>query len=163
LARQTIFLGSAPNDGTGDKKRIAGEKINANFAELYGLVLGLQGEWTPVLRASGTASGVGTMTGIWSRAGGVAFIQCDIRLTAAPTASGIVTITGLPFVARQPAALGVVSFSGVADDGVLSASVHAAVIELTKGPPNGVAPSLVGADLAYNATLSLSGSFGVPL
>lgn len=35
MARQTINVGSAANDGTGDTLRGAGEKINDNFAELY--------------------------------------------------------------------------------------------------------------------------------
>lgn len=36
MAKQTISLGTAPNDGTGDNLRIAGGKINDNFNELYG-------------------------------------------------------------------------------------------------------------------------------
>lgn len=35
MAQQTIGLGSAPNDGTGDNIRVAGDKINDNFTELY--------------------------------------------------------------------------------------------------------------------------------
>jgi hypothetical protein len=35
MARQTINIGTVANDGTGDVFRIAGEKINDNFAELY--------------------------------------------------------------------------------------------------------------------------------
>jgi len=35
MAQQTINIGAAPNDGTGDKLRIAGDKINDNFTELY--------------------------------------------------------------------------------------------------------------------------------
>lgn len=37
MAQQTIGLGTAPNDGTGDALRTAGGKINDNFTELYGL------------------------------------------------------------------------------------------------------------------------------
>lgn len=36
MAQQTINLGAAPNDGTGDDLRTAGDKINDNFTELYG-------------------------------------------------------------------------------------------------------------------------------
>lgn len=36
MAQQTINIGSAPNDGTGDTPRAAGQKINENFTELYG-------------------------------------------------------------------------------------------------------------------------------
>lgn len=35
MAQQTINVGSAANDGTGDTLRTAGTKINANFTELY--------------------------------------------------------------------------------------------------------------------------------
>lgn len=37
MTRQVINTGSAANDGTGDTLRTAGEKINDNFQELYGL------------------------------------------------------------------------------------------------------------------------------
>lgn len=35
MAQQTVGIGSAPNDGTGDDLRTAGGKINDNFTELY--------------------------------------------------------------------------------------------------------------------------------
>lgn len=35
MARQTINIGSAPNDGTGDALRVAFDKINDNFLEVY--------------------------------------------------------------------------------------------------------------------------------
>jgi len=38
MAKQTIGIGSAANDGTGDDLRTAGEKINDNFTELYGAI-----------------------------------------------------------------------------------------------------------------------------
>jgi len=36
MAQQLIGIGAAPNDGTGDDLRAAGDKINDNFTELYG-------------------------------------------------------------------------------------------------------------------------------
>lgn len=39
MARQTINIGAQKNDHTGDTLRDAGEKINDNFAELYGVTL----------------------------------------------------------------------------------------------------------------------------
>ena len=36
MAQQTIGIGSAANDGTGDPLRTAFNKINDNFTELYG-------------------------------------------------------------------------------------------------------------------------------
>lgn len=38
MAQQTINVGTSPNDGTGDPLRVAFQKINANFTELYSLV-----------------------------------------------------------------------------------------------------------------------------
>jgi hypothetical protein len=35
MARQTINIGTVANDGTGDTFRVAGQKINDNFEELY--------------------------------------------------------------------------------------------------------------------------------
>ena len=35
MAKQTINLGSSPNDGTGDNLRVGGDKINDNINELY--------------------------------------------------------------------------------------------------------------------------------
>lgn len=35
MAQQTINLGAAPNDDTGDSLRDGGDKINDNFTELY--------------------------------------------------------------------------------------------------------------------------------
>lgn len=48
MAQEVINLGSAPNDGTGDKLRVAFTKVNNNFTELYqtgggGGVQGVQG------------------------------------------------------------------------------------------------------------------------
>lgn len=36
MAQQTINIGTAPNDGTGDPIRTAFDKANQNFTELYG-------------------------------------------------------------------------------------------------------------------------------
>lgn len=35
MAQQTVFLGTFPDDGTGDTLRDGGDKINDNFDELY--------------------------------------------------------------------------------------------------------------------------------
>lgn len=41
MAQQTIDIGAAPNDGTGDPIRDAFDKCNDNFTELYGSLAGL--------------------------------------------------------------------------------------------------------------------------
>ena len=35
MARQGIFTGSSPNDGTGDSLLVGASKINQNFSEIY--------------------------------------------------------------------------------------------------------------------------------
>ena len=35
MAKQTIGLGSAANDNTGDTLRVGGDKVNDNFNEIY--------------------------------------------------------------------------------------------------------------------------------
>ena len=37
MAKQTINIGSAANDGTGDQLRTAFDKVNDNFDELYAI------------------------------------------------------------------------------------------------------------------------------
>ena len=37
MAKQTINVGTNPNDGSGDPLRVAGQKINSNFNEVYAL------------------------------------------------------------------------------------------------------------------------------
>lgn len=43
MSQQTINIGASPNDGTGDTLRAGGQKINANFTELYGMVQDIGG------------------------------------------------------------------------------------------------------------------------
>ena len=61
MAKQSIFLGAAGNDGTGDDLRTAGQKVNENFDELYGSVGILQ-----------SAAGLGT-SGVYFESGGIVF------------------------------------------------------------------------------------------
>ena len=35
MTRQVIYVGQVPNDGTGDSLRLAGQKVNQNFEEVY--------------------------------------------------------------------------------------------------------------------------------
>ena len=44
MAQQIINLGISANDGTGNKIRVAGDKINDNFTELYNEVALLQAD-----------------------------------------------------------------------------------------------------------------------
>lgn len=53
MAQQTINIGSAPNDGTGDPLRNAFNKINQNFTEVYGF----DGDITGVTAGDGLTGG----------------------------------------------------------------------------------------------------------
>ncbi len=56
MAKQTINVGTLPNDGTGDTLRVAFEKANSNFTELYsGAIPGSSGfsGWSGFSGASG--------------------------------------------------------------------------------------------------------------
>lgn len=48
MTQQTIDVGTAPNDGTGDFLRDAFVKANANFTELYGDFAGLPTTYQPL-------------------------------------------------------------------------------------------------------------------
>lgn len=54
MSLDLINVGTEPNDGTGDPPRVAGQKINANFQELYLAVEGV--ETTAALDARDTAN-----------------------------------------------------------------------------------------------------------
>ena len=70
MAQQLILLGTTPNDGTGDTVRVAFEKTNSNFTELYtavdniitqGTVTGT-GEVAGITLSGNVVNGVGTLT-----------------------------------------------------------------------------------------------------
>ena len=44
MTRQSISVGTVANDGTGDTLRSAGQKINANFSEIYNFLGGTLGD-----------------------------------------------------------------------------------------------------------------------
>lgn len=58
MAQQLIGLGSAPNDGTGEEARSAGQIINANFSELYGRFVTLNGNLFGFRKAPGNTGSV---------------------------------------------------------------------------------------------------------
>lgn len=83
MARQNLNLGSSANDGTGDTLRVAGQKINQNFSEIYEALSGDSGQ---------LSTGVSiTNTGIDFE--GVTVNGTKTTLTVAnPTAARTVTI-----------------------------------------------------------------------
>jgi hypothetical protein len=84
MSQQTINIGSAPNDGTGDPLRTAFTKCNSNFTELYTAV-----------------SPAATVTSFNTRVGAISLSSLDVTnaLTYTPlnkagdTASGLITFT----------------------------------------------------------------------
>jgi len=52
MAKQTVGIGSSPNDGTGDTLRDGADKINDNFNEVYD-ALGNGTTLTDLINASG--------------------------------------------------------------------------------------------------------------
>ena len=60
MTQQTIFVGSLPNDGTGDTLRGAMIKTNANFTELYALHDGAGDNFTVPYGSIGTITATNT-------------------------------------------------------------------------------------------------------
>lgn len=88
MAKQTIGLGSAPNDGTGDGLRVAGDKVNDNFDELY---------------AAPTPTAI-TLGGGWSNLGsGLAPAQFYKLPNKLVIVEGIITAGGDGVIATLPA------------------------------------------------------------
>jgi hypothetical protein len=85
MPQQSINIGAAPNDGTGDQQRVAFNKCNANFTELYG----------SVRSAANPTAAVGTAVVNGSAS---TFMRSDaapaISLTITPTWTGLHTFNG---------------------------------------------------------------------
>ena len=60
MAKQTINVGSSPNDGTGDPIRTSFQKVNANFTELYSQGLGQAVPGVYYVTTDGNDSNTGT-------------------------------------------------------------------------------------------------------
>lgn len=99
MPQQIINIGALPNDGTGDPLRVAFEKINTNFGELY-VSAGAQGpEGAIQFRAPATLVGVAYIDGqylvaaqdrLYSSANGVSWIDIPspINTITSLTAAG---------------------------------------------------------------------------
>lgn len=65
MTRQSLNLGSTANDGTGDSLRVASQKIQQNFGELYS-AHGVDSDTIPpfnVVRSNDTVTGSGALDG----------------------------------------------------------------------------------------------------
>ena len=67
MTRQVINIGASPNDGSGDPLRVAFEKINNNFAELYGFSgnNAAPPDGSVQFRASNSMTAIAYSNGIW--------------------------------------------------------------------------------------------------
>ena len=53
MAKQTVGIGSSPNDGTGDTLRAGADKINDNFNEIYAALGNSSSVLTDIIDANG--------------------------------------------------------------------------------------------------------------
>jgi len=92
MAKQTLNVGSSPNDGTGDTLRVASTKTNDNFDEIYSTF----GNGTTLNATVGNAT-YATTAGIATLAQG---------LSGGPNISvGIVTASGFISAASTPVSI----------------------------------------------------------
>jgi hypothetical protein len=90
MAKQTINLGTSPNDGTGDKLRTAFTKINQNFDEIYvSGVIGAQGS-----RGVQGTIGVQGQDGVIGPIGEQGLIG-PVGLTGSPGVQGTIGVQGV--------------------------------------------------------------------
>jgi hypothetical protein len=82
MAKQTINVGSAPNDGAGDPIRTSFQKVNANFTELYSQGLGQAVPGVYYVTTDGSDSNTGTTLS-----------DAFLTIKAAATAAGVYTTT----------------------------------------------------------------------
>lgn len=87
MSIQTIGVGSSANDGTGDPARTAFLKVNANFAELYGIYGSEVEAFTFTTKQNDLAVAAGTRILRWNGAG-----TTGITGIAAPSTARVVTI-----------------------------------------------------------------------
>lgn len=93
MGQQTINIGASPDDGTGDPLRTAGDKINDNFTELYGL---LAAEVVTLLISDPSGDALTTGDGkayyrVPSTLNGYSLIACAAAVTTV-SSSGLPTV-----------------------------------------------------------------------
>ena len=144
MARQNISVGNAPNDGTGDPLRVAFEKINNNFTDLYN---------------NFGSSGLNFIGNVVSTSN----TNDDINLV--PNGSGQVKVGGNnpvriyntnPSISTSTGALTVAGGVGVAGNVEIGGSVYAPAAAF-----NNLEGTVIGAALpesAYFTTVSVTGS-----
>ena len=82
MAKQTIFLGTTSNDGTGTKLRAGGDMINDNFNELYGWT-GWQSrvDTTNTQSLTGATNNLISFAGTLEQNGGLTLMNGNSKIT----------------------------------------------------------------------------------
>ena len=121
MAKQTLGLGSAANDNTGDTLRVGGDKINDNFNEIYtalgnGSTLGIDltnPATGQVLRYNGTTflpSDYTTLTSALDVSGNSIISSSNGNITVAPNGTGDILLTSGSVTSTFDGATGTIDF-----------------------------------------------------
>ena len=99
MALQTLNIGTAANDGTGDNLRVGGDKINDNFSEIYtAFGNGSTLSSLAVTALNGATANelvtVGATTTELDAEGNLTFDGSTLAVTGAVTVSGLTTLSG---------------------------------------------------------------------
>ena len=99
MALQSLNLGTAANDGTGDNLRVGGDKINDNFAEIYSAFGNGSTLSSLAVTALNSATAnelvtVGATTTELDAEGNLTFDGSTLAVTGAVTVSGLTTLSG---------------------------------------------------------------------
>ena len=99
MALQTLNIGTAANDGTGDNLRVGGDKINDNFSEIYtAFGNGSSLSSLAVTALNGATANelvtVGATTTELDAEGNLTFDGSTLAVTGAVTVSGLTTLSG---------------------------------------------------------------------
>lgn len=167
MAKQSINLGTTANDNTGDSPRVAGDKINDNFTEIYGVsgILKSNGSTTLSAAVAGTdyaapTSGTSLLYGNGSGGFSNATVGTGLSFSAgtlSSTVTGTVTSVGV----TVPSFLSV-SGSPVTSSGTIAISLATQTANTVfAGPTTGSAASptfraLVLGDLPIGVGLTAS-------
>jgi len=167
--QQSIFLGSAPNDGTGDTKRIGGDIINDNFDEIFGAIsfetggtLGVSFDilgnvtFNKKLNIEDTTESTSPTTGSLQTDGGAGIVgNTSVGGFIVPTSGGVVTVDSGEITATSSFHF-LAGEGGVADDLVtINGGLPGALLHL-RGSSTGVVTVKDG------SPLRIAGDFVMP-
>lgn len=152
--QQTINVGSAANDGTGDTARSAFQKVNANFAELYATVASLLS--TSAQKAANLSDLANAATARTNLGLGSAATQATSAFVAASVVSSYgANLTGAADAAAARTVLGLGTAATQASSAFAAASHTHAASDITSGV---FATARLGTGTASSTTCLLGNS-----